>query len=242
MVTSYTCWYRFTLAPNTTLPLSFFKAFLYGYLWLGLLYFALTFKASRTENFYDPAMRFIHVGQQILLRTFRGDSIRSIFYVLRKPYNRKVFLNLLMRAYFIPVMVEQIAPMAIGTLDLLYQQLADHHWLTLFFMLSAMLWLLDIINATVAYTLESRWLENRSRSIDLTLGGWLICLSVYSPLNEVTGSLFAFAPYVASGRIDELLIGSVTLFYIVKVLELGILVIHIYSDTALGAPRWPILP
>ncbi len=214
----------------------FFETFLYWYLWLGLPYFALTltFKASRTEDFYDPAVRFIHVGRQILLRTLRGDSLRSVFYVLRKPYNRKVFLNLLMRAYFIPVMVEQITPTAISTLNLLYQQLADHQWLTLFFMLSAMLWLLDIINATVAYTLESRWLENRSRSIDLTLGGWLVCLSVYSPLNEVTGSLFAFAPYVASGRIDDLLIGSVMFFYIVKALEFGILVIHIYSDTSLG--------
>ncbi len=214
----------------------FFEIFLHWYLWLGMPYFALTltFKASRTEDFYDPAVRFIHVGKQILRRTLRGDSARSIFYVLRKPYNRKVFLNLLMRAYFIPVMVEQVTPTAMSALDLLYRQLADHQWLTLFFMLSAMLWLLDIVNATVAYTLESRWLENRSRSIDLTLGGWLVCLSVYPPLNGITGSLFAFAPYVASGRIDDLLVGSITFFYIVKILELGIHVCHIYSDTSLG--------
>jgi protein-S-isoprenylcysteine O-methyltransferase Ste14 len=214
----------------------FFTIFLSWYLWLGLPYFALTltFKASRTEDFYDPAIRMIHVFRQILSRRLRGEPPRSVFRVLRKPYNRKVFLNLLMRAYFIPVMVEQITPTAVNTLELLYQQLADYHWLTLFFLLSAMLWLLDIVNATVAYTLESRWLENRSRSIDLTPGGWLVCLSVYPPLNEVTGSLFAFAPYVASGQLDDLLIGSVTFFYAVKVLELGIQVIHIYSDTSLG--------
>ncbi len=214
----------------------FFDIFLHWYLWLGLPYFALTltFKASRTEDFYDPAVRFIHMGKQMLLRTLRGDSTHSIFYVLHKPYNRKVFLNLLMRAYFIPVMVEQIIPTAMNTLDLLYRQLTDYQWLTLFFMLSAMLWLLDVINAAVAYTLESRWLENRSRSVDLTPGGWLVCLSVYFPLNEVTSSLFTFAPFVASGRIDDLLIGSVTFFYVVKVLELGIQVCHIYSDTSLG--------
>lgn len=213
-----------------------FELFLHWYLWLGLPYFALTLtlKASRTEDFYDPAIRFIHVFKQILLRSLRGDRPRSVFRVLRRPYNRKVFLNLLMRAYFIPVMVEQIAPSAINALTLLYQELANDNLLGMLVLISAALWLLDIVNAAVAYCLESRWLENRSRSIDLTLGGWVVCLSCYTPLNGITGSLFAFAPHVASNRIDDLLINGLGFFYALKTVEIIFLATHIYTDISLG--------
>lgn len=215
---------------------SLFEDFLHWYLWLGIPYFAitLTLKASRHEDFYDPAIRFIHVFKQIILRSLRGDSPRSIFHVLRRPYNRKVFLNLLMRAYFIPVMVEQITPTATSTLTLIYREIDGHDFLGMLILISAALWLIDIINATVAYTLESRWLENRSRSIDLTLGGWLVCLGSYAPLNEITGSVFAFAPYVASNRLDDLLINSLGFFYAFKTVEIIFLATHIYTDTSLG--------
>ena len=213
-----------------------FESFLYWYLWLGIPYFAitLTLKASRCEDFYDPAIRFIHVFKQIILRSLRGDSAHSIFRVLHKKYNRKVFLNLLMRAYFVPVMVEQITPTASSTLTLLYREIANHDLLGMIFLLSMALWLLDVLNAAVAYCLESRWLENRSRSIDLTLGGWLVCLSCYAPLNNITGSLFAFAPHVASNQIDDLLINSLGFFYILKVAEIIFLAVHIYTDISLG--------
>jgi len=138
-----------------------FELFLHWYLWLGIPYFALTLtlKASRHEDFYDPAIRFIHVFKQIILRSLRGDAPRSIFRVLRRPYNRKVFLNLVMRAYFIPVMVEQVTPTATSTLTLLYREVANHNLLGLFILISLALWLFDILNASVAYCLESRWLE-----------------------------------------------------------------------------------
>lgn len=213
-----------------------FESFLHWYLWLGIPYFAitLTLKASRREDFYDPAIRFIHVFKQIILRSLRGDSARSIFRVLRKPYNRKVFLNLVMRAYFIPVMVVQIMPTATSTLTSLYREIANHNLLGMLVLISAALWLLDILNATVAYSLESRWLENRSSSIDLTIGGWLVCLSSYAPLNEITGSIFAFAPYIASNQIDDLLINSIGFFYVLKIVQIFFLATHIYTDTSLG--------
>ena len=48
-----------------------FADFLYWYLWLGIPYFVLTltFKASRREDFYDPAIRILHMLKQTILRT-----------------------------------------------------------------------------------------------------------------------------------------------------------------------------
>lgn len=213
-----------------------FETFLHWYLWLGLPYFALTLtlKASHKEDYYDPAIRFIHVIKQIGLRVLRGDSAHSIFRVLRKRYNRKVFLNLLMRAYFIPVMVEQVTPMATSSLTLLYREIANHNFIGMLMLITVVLWFLDILNATVAYCLESRWLENRSQSIDLTLGGWAVCLSCYAPFNDVTGSVFAFAPYIASNRIDDLIFSGLGFFYALKTVEILLLATHIFTDVSLG--------
>lgn len=217
-----------------------FDEFLFWYLWLGIPYFALTltFKSSRVEDFYDPAIRFIHVGKQIsiqLLKRLSGSNHkRAIFYVLKKQYNRKVFLNLIMRAYFIPVMVMQVIPTTISTLNMFFQELQNNQFITLIFLLTGILWLIDVLNAVVAYCMESRWLENRSRSIDLTIGGWLVCLSCYPPINNVTGSLFAFAPFVASNQMDDLVFNSLGLFYSAKIIEMIALTAHIYSDVSLG--------
>ncbi|MCK4587713.1 MAG: isoprenylcysteine carboxylmethyltransferase family protein [Gammaproteobacteria bacterium] len=217
-----------------------FENFLYWYLWLGIPYFALTltFKSSRVEDFYDPAIRFLHVGKQIskqLTNHLSGaENRRPIFYVFKKQYNRKIFLNLIMRAYFIPVMVMQVIPTTITTVNMLFEELANHQFMTVVLLLTAMLWLIDVLNAVVAYCMESRWLENRSRSIDLTIGGWIVCLSCYPPINNITGSLFAFAPSIASNQIDDLLFSSLGLFYAAKIIEMLMLTAHIYSDVSLG--------
>lgn len=217
-----------------------FADFLRVYLWAGLPYFALTltFKASKREDFYDPAIRMLHVlrqiGRQLWRRLRHGDTAVPLLRVLRRPYNRKVFLNLLMRAYFLPVMVEQVAPASMNTLQNLYAGLDGGRLTAWLLAIVAMLWLMDIFNAAVAYALESRWLENRSRSIDLTVGGWLVCLSCYPPLNEATGSLFAFAPFVASGQPGDLVYADLDLLFVLKIAEAGLLAVHIYSDVSLG--------
>lgn len=217
-----------------------FENFLYWYLWLGIPYFALTltFKSSRIEDYYDPAIRFLHVvkqiSRQLMMRLSNKGNQRPIFHVLKKQYNRKIFLNLIMRAYFIPVMVMQVIPTTVSTLNMLFQELNNHQFITLIFMLTGILWLIDILNAIVAYCMESRWLENRSRSIDLTIGGWIVCLSCYPPINNVTGSIFAFAPYVASNQMGDLLFSSMGLFYAAKITEMLVLTAHIYSDVSLG--------
>lgn len=213
-----------------------YENFLHWYLWLGIPYFVLTltFKASKQEDFYDPAVRMIHVVKQILLRTLRGDNRASVFYVLKRRYNRKVFLNLVMRAYFVPVMVEQVAPKTIDALDGLYRELNGHEFMAVILMLLAIIWLADVLNVAVAYCLESRWLENRSRSIDLTVGGWLICFVCYPPLNELTTTAFAFAPHLANDGSEGLLFSSEGFFYVFKTLEVFLLGTLVYIDLSLG--------
>jgi len=206
------------------------------YLALGLPYFMLTLylKASRVEDFYDPAVRLIHIFKQTTLRTLRGDGLGSVLRVFKTRYNRKVLLNLLMRAYFVPIMVIQVYYNLFRSLQLLPGNAPGDALLAALFLISMVLWLTDTLNASLSYCLESRWLENRSRSIDLTVSGWAVCLFCYAPLNNVTGYLFPFAPVLANNNPATLVYGDMTFLYAIKLAEIAVLAVHIYSDVSLG--------
>lgn len=201
----------------------------------GIPYFIVTlrYKASRIEDFYDPAIRILHIIKQLLLsllhRRYRGRARR----VLRNRGNQKVLLNLIMRAYFLPVMVSQVYSGFSNSIS--YANSGG--WSSLLgFMtwLAAMLWLADALCASVGYCLESRWTESRSRSIDMTSGGWLICLCCYAPLNDVTGTLFPFAPSVVTGQTTHMLFQSELFLITLKSVETFILAALVYSDLSLG--------
>jgi protein-S-isoprenylcysteine O-methyltransferase Ste14 len=216
--------------------LRFFDAMLNLYLAGGLPYFllTLTFKSSRVEDFYDPAVRIIHIVKQTVYRTFLSDGRHSLLPVFKKRYNRKVLLNLAMRAYFIPIMVHQVYTHLDQSVTFAAFRFNDYSFFTITLWLIAFLWLCDVINASVAYTIESRWLENRTRSIDLSITGWVVCLLCYYPLNGITGSLFPFAFLVVDSHINSLVVPELGFFYAVKLLEVSLLALHIYIDVSLG--------
>lgn len=237
----YTAYQFYQLHPFYNTPkyqtnLIFFEKLLSIYLIAGLPYFFVTliFKSSRIEDYYDPAVRIIHIVKQIGLRAWRRQNMSNIFSVLHKKYNRKVLLVFLMRGYFIPIMVIQVYGNLYNAIDLTQHNQGNHSLLSFLFFTTAILWLMDTINASLAYAIESRWIENRSRSIDLTISGWLVCLACYAPLNMVTGTLFPWAPSVASLNPNDLVYANLSFLYAIKIFEIVILAAHIYTDISLG--------
>lgn len=206
------------------------------YLLLGLPYFLITliFKSSRREDFYDPAVRLLHMAKQLTLGLIKEERNKSAYLALRNKYNRKVLLNLLMRAYFVPIMIIQVLGTTLSNLDLIHQLQTEGQILAFLYFATTVLWLMDIVNASLSYSMESRWLENRSRSIDMTLTGWLVCFCCYEPLNQITGYLFPFAPFVATQNPQDLILPSANFLITTKVIEVIFLCGHIYSDVSLG--------
>jgi len=204
------------------------------YLVAGLPYFLLTliFKASRVEDFYDPAVRFIHIIKQIGLGLLQRNG--RPFAVLSKPYNRKVLLNLVMRAYFIPFMVVQVYANMNNAVRFSADDFQDYNLMAILLWLSSLLWFMDALCASAGYSIESRWAENRSRSIDMTVGGWLVCMACYEPFNQVTGTLFPFGPLIANVAPQSFAFADQPAIYIFKVVEIVLLLALVYSDLSLG--------
>lgn len=55
-----------------------------------------------------------------------------------------------------------------------------------------LLYLLDVLLATIAYTLTLRIIDTQIRSVELTAGGWIACLACYPPFHDVTGRFLPF--------------------------------------------------
>jgi protein-S-isoprenylcysteine O-methyltransferase Ste14 len=83
-------------------------------------------------------------------------------------------------------------------------------------------YLLDVLLAAIAYTLTLRLLGSHIRSVEPSIGGWVVCVCCYPPFNTVTGKflpydqdnlfwgkVFAGTPalYVAWGSIILVLVG-----------------------------------
>ncbi|MDH5259232.1 MAG: hypothetical protein OEX07_14555, partial [Gammaproteobacteria bacterium] len=225
--------YFFISNEKTNLFLSsWFEVYLYS----GIPYFVITlkYKASRTEDFYDPAVRFIHIIKQIILSTTGRKKHLPAFHVMKKDYNKKVLLNLVMRGYFIPVMVGGIYPLLMTMLGRAENNFHNLNFFVVTTWIIAMLWLADTLSAATGYCMESRWTESRSRSIDLTIGGWLVCLCCYPPLNQVTSSLFAFAPDVITNNVTDLIIPHDYTMYLIRIVEISLLLSLVICDLSLG--------
>ncbi len=50
----------------------------------------------------------------------------------------------------------------------------------------------DVTIAIIGYSIASRWLYNRTKSVDATLGGWLAALVCYPPFNAITVQFFGY--------------------------------------------------
>lgn len=53
-----------------------------------------------------------------------------------------------------------------------------------YLMLYHLLFIVDVSLAIIGYTVASRWLDNRTRSVDMTMGGWIVAIMCYPPLNS----------------------------------------------------------
>jgi protein-S-isoprenylcysteine O-methyltransferase Ste14 len=52
------------------------------------------------------------------------------------------------------------------------------------------LFFMDTIWALTGYAVESRWLNNKTKSVEPTLFGWMVALMCYPPFNDVSGTYF----------------------------------------------------
>ena len=95
-----------------------------------------------------------------------------------------------------------------------------------------LLYLLDVLLATITYAITLRLLDNHMRSVEPTLGGWVVCVICYRPRTDVQ------APYIQYEQ-DNLYWGAVFapypwLYVLWGSLILFLIFIYVWSTAAFG--------
>jgi protein-S-isoprenylcysteine O-methyltransferase Ste14 len=114
------------------------------------------------------------------------------------PAERQALLALGLKFFFVPLMVNWLlgnasdviahwqsvaAPAREGTLMALFKG-------PLYLLIFKILLMVDVFLFTVGYIIEIPVFRNEIRSVDPTVGGWLVCLACYPPFNQALGSFF----------------------------------------------------
>jgi protein-S-isoprenylcysteine O-methyltransferase Ste14 len=139
-------------------------------------------------------------------------------------------LGWLVKAFFTPLMFV----FAHNSLEALWagSYSAPLDFQHIFSRLYDLFFLLDVLLAAIAYTLTLRVLDNHVRSVEPTIGGWVICLICYRPLVDVQ------APYIQY-ELDKVYWGNVfspypLLYVLWGSAILFLLIVYVWSTAAFG--------
>jgi hypothetical protein len=136
----------------------------------------------------------------------------------------------LVKAFFTPLMFVYVHNdlAALWSAQSMTQVSFQHVYMRLY----DLFFVLDVLLATVAYTLTLRILDNHVRSVEPTIGGWIICLICYRPLVDAQG------PYIQY-ELDNLYWGDVFSHYPLLYVLWGsailfLIFIYVWSTAAFG--------
>lgn len=177
----------------------FFNYLLYIYLIFGVPYIFLTLKYrwSHRYEFNDYGVLLLIFFKSLFnliygYLMYRDDLIKSAKVKISNKRIRKVLLVYLVNFFFLTLMVHFLNNQYSGfnrAVDTVFsEQFADMRFFkqyhSVYLILFNLLFIVDVGIAIIGYTVASRWLDNRTRSVDMTMGGWFVAIMCYPPMNS----------------------------------------------------------
>ena len=176
---------------------SFFRGFLFIYAVVLLLYFLINSGADGKSS--------------VAVRAVFKKLFPLRFGVASHDDNQALF-SVLLKFFFVPFILDAF----LGHVSQINYRLSDLYiWLSmdrfdrpffipditrLYFEIAlSLVYLFDIVPFVVGYLVESRYCDNKIKSVESTWAGWVFCLCCYPPFNTAFGAFFRtdYAEYVA---------------------------------------------
>lgn len=175
----------------------FFDYLLYILLIIGIPYSFLTlkFRGSKRYEFADYALLTI-IGISSLFKSLFMASYEKKFHKNRRV--KKIWLLYLVNFFFLTLMARFVVSEFQGFEKELFKITSDafsgYTWYaqfkTWFLVIFHLIFTVDVSIAVIGYSFASRWLGNRTRSVDATMSGWVVALLCYPPLNSAFTNQF----------------------------------------------------
>lgn len=227
---------------------SYFQ-YLLAFYWLGgvpYCIYTLKYKGGSQYELNDYGILFM-ISYRALFKLFQC-KLKLLFNKKHTPTktnnflkNRrvlKVYLVLLVNFFFLTLMtkffVQEYSQFHLALTRLLSDSYAHfnnvrqfHTWYLVFYHL---IFYIDVGIAIIGYTIASRWLNNRTISVDMSLYGWFVVLLCYPPMNA--GFTDQFIGYARLPTYD--IVTSDILKMVLMSLILVSFSIYLWATMALG--------
>ncbi len=198
------------------------------------IYVTLHFRGDKKYEFNDYAMLTIIGLRALYFRIIKKQSFA--FYRNRRV--KKIALVYVVNFFFISLMasflVNEQREFALAVHKMLQEGYGEQHWFLQvknnYSLLFHLLFMIDVSLAMIGYTFASRWVGNRTRSVDMSITGWMVALACYPPFNN----LLSMGMLSYSNKDTHTLIVSDVGITIVMVMLLFAYGIYVWSTVALG--------
>jgi protein-S-isoprenylcysteine O-methyltransferase Ste14 len=206
---------------------------------LPYIFFTLKYKGAHRYEIGDYAILSI-VGLKSLLQWAFAKILhkeRPRYKLYKNRRVKKVLLLYLVNFFFLTLMARFIIQEFHGfehELQKIFSQNFSHlHWYnqykTSFLLLFHLLFTIDVGIAIIGYAFASRWLLNRTRSVDQTLSGWMVALICSPPINTITTQFFGYTGLPTHNLFsDERILAAILTIVIV------LYFIYVWATVALG--------
>ncbi len=220
-------------------------------------------RKSLAEDRKDPGFVILIFFRSIMKSLARRDArhVRRVFF---NRSNLVTVRDMGVKLFFVPAMLTFLF-INVNQLFSFFPQLFDQTaiilsyagetgrgsgpWWPLFdyFFASALhgVFLMDTSISLVGYICSSRWLDNKSKSVDPTLSGWMAALACYPPFNTLTGGYLPYDLYLPGTaivdftRVELLDAGYADAMnnfaeFALRLVTLGSLTVYVWATMAFG--------
>ncbi len=203
------------------------------------MYITLKFRGSYRYEINDYAILTI-VGVKSLFQVLSARLFKSPVPKYRLYKNRrvkKVLLLYLVNFFFLTLMARFIVQEFHGFEEAWSNIFSDQfhilswyqQYKTFFLLLFHLLFTIDVGIAVIGYSIASRWLFNRTKSVDATLSGWMIALICYPPFNTITTQFFGY-----NGLPTHNLFTNEYILALILAMVISFYLIFVWATVALG--------
>lgn len=176
----------------------FFNFFFTAYLIFGIpyIFFTLKYKWSIKSDLNDYSLNVMLLfrGATYLIYGFffnKNNYLRKAKRTLFSRRVKKILLTYLVILFFSTLMIKFLGIEFIQferAVNVVYSLNKEanlfNRYEAYYVMIYRLLFVIDVSFGIVGYTVASRWLDNRTKSVDMTVGGWMVALMCYPPLNS----------------------------------------------------------
>lgn len=196
----------FGLAVLVYINLPYYQSFLpmqaeqvFSIFFLAYLIFGLPYYIVKNRYFKNPSLERTTIVLDFFMRRV-PRKIVSLYTKERTPklFDKKVKVALLpyaVKFFFLPIMLAFLVGNVIALIGYLgpIQQgvgISDIFFSQIYYIIYWSIFVLDVSISTFGYAVETPFLKNQIKSVDLTLFGWAVCLACYPPFNNITSNFF----------------------------------------------------